>query len=281
MFITYSKMGRSGVAALIAVLAVLSLASVVGQGRPLGKTNLKNPPSEPLTPAPDQNPPTSESARLDVLGSNAIEIVRPGVFKVGDVMMDQERQEIRFPVELNMKKGPVEYFLCTGYGKVHETVLRTKTKPYHIHVAMLLLGAGKKEGEADQKVDPRSLGGPIIGSTWADMKGDSVSIEVEWDKDGQSIRRSAKELMKPVDKSKSIGEIDWIYNGSVTAKGIFYAQLFGDLISVIPDDSALINSRYSKEAGLELYEVNAELAPELGTPVHLIIKLRSDDKESK
>lgn len=281
MFITYSKMGRSGVAALIAVLAVLSLASVVGQGRPVGKTNLKNPPSEPLAPAPDQNPPTSEAARLEVLGSNAIEIVRPGVFKVGDVMMDQDRQEIRFPVELNMKKGPIEYFLCTGYGKVHEAVLRTKTQPYHIHVAMLLLGAGKKEGAAGQEVDPTSLGGPIIGSTWADMKGDSVSIEVGWNKDGQSIRRSAKELMKPVDKSKGMGEIDWIYNGSVAAKGIFYAQLFGDLISVIPDDSALINSRYSKEAGLELYEVNPELAPELGTEVTLFIKLRTEGKEAE
>jgi hypothetical protein len=277
----YSNNGRLCVVALITTMAGLSLASVVGQGRPLGKTNLQNPPPKSEIPQPDQKQPSSEAARLEVLGSNAIEIVRPGVFKVGDVMMDQDRQEIRFPVELNMKKGPIEYFLCTGYGKVHEAVLRTKTQPYHIHVAMLLLGAGKKEGAADQEVDPTSLGGPIIGSTWADMKGDSVSIEVGWDKDGQSIRRSAKELMKPVDKSKGMGEIDWIYNGSVAAKGIFYAQLFGDLISVIPDDSALINSRYSKEAGLELYEVNAELAPELGTTVNLYIKMGAEGKETE
>ncbi len=32
----------------------------------------------------------------------------------------------------------MEYFLVTTYGKVHESILRTETMPYHIHLAMLL-----------------------------------------------------------------------------------------------------------------------------------------------
>ena len=251
--------------------------AVRAQGRPEGKSNLKNPPVEEPGFPPPEKPPAPETARLEVLGDASLQIVRPGVFRMGDVLLDQDAREVRFPAELNMAKGPVEYLLCSGYGKVHESVLRSKAQPYHIHVAMLLLGAGKVEKKPDDQVDISKLGGPIRNPVWQGITGDAVSIDVRWLEGEKEIRRSASELMFAGGTKKTMGDPKWIYNGSVAARGVFYAQLFGNLISVIPDEAALINSGAMEKAGSDMLDVNSELAPPAETPLEVIIKLRSPE----
>ena len=57
------------------------------------------------------------------------------------MLLEKLKQQISFPVLINMNEGLVEYILVTGKGKTHESLLVTRTEPFHIHVAMLLLGA--------------------------------------------------------------------------------------------------------------------------------------------
>jgi len=67
--------------------------------------------------------------------------IGPGIFELGKVRLDKGRRAVSFPAALNMNDGPVEYLIVTTSGKTHESLLRTDVEPYHIHLAMLLLGA--------------------------------------------------------------------------------------------------------------------------------------------
>src|SRR5579872_2796929 len=72
--------------------------------------------------------------------------VRPGVFQLGEVRIDQGLQTVSFPARLNLSRGPMEYLLVAAWGKTHESILETETMPYRIHAAMLLLSANHGEG---------------------------------------------------------------------------------------------------------------------------------------
>src|SRR5437868_4254023 len=67
--------------------------------------------------------------------------VQPGIFELGSVKINRRERTVSFPAVVNLKAGAMEYFVVSTWGKVHESILRTETEPYHIHAAMLLLGA--------------------------------------------------------------------------------------------------------------------------------------------
>ncbi len=105
------------------------------------------------------------------------------------------------------------------------------------------------------------------------MAGGPVSIEVRWMDGEKEVRRPANELISVMGTGKTMEDPDWIYNGSVTANGIFYAQLQGDLVSLIPDEAALINSRAFKRTGAHVFEVHSEAVPPPKTRVEVVFKL--------
>src|SRR3954469_13485921 len=67
--------------------------------------------------------------------------ISSNLFQIGTVRLDKSKGTVQFPAQLNMTNGLVEYLLVTTKGKLHESVLKTETEPYHIQLALLLLGA--------------------------------------------------------------------------------------------------------------------------------------------
>ena len=63
-----------------------------------------------------------------------------GKFEIGLVTFQQKSREIRFPAEINMKDGPLEYAIVHHNGKIHEAILITKTRPFHLNIALKVLG---------------------------------------------------------------------------------------------------------------------------------------------
>src|SRR5687768_2507208 len=63
-----------------------------------------------------------------------------GRLQIGAVTIDSKQKSLTFPALVNMTTGLVEYLVVTTGGKVHESLLRTDSEPFHIHTAMLLLG---------------------------------------------------------------------------------------------------------------------------------------------
>ena len=62
-----------------------------------------------------------------------------GRYRIGLVTFDQATREISFPAEINMAEGLLEYAIVHETGKIHESLLHTKTKPLHVNLALKLL----------------------------------------------------------------------------------------------------------------------------------------------
>src|SRR5882762_647956 len=71
----------------------------------------------------------------------AVKAIGPGLFQLGAVRFDKNRQTVSFPALVNMREGNLEYLIVTTTGKTHESLLRTEAQAFQIHLALLLLGA--------------------------------------------------------------------------------------------------------------------------------------------
>ena len=202
--------------------------------------------------------------------------IRPGVFQVGGVLLEKSKRQISFPVLINMHEGLLEYILVTGKGKTHESLLVTLTEPYHIHVAMLLLGV---KGAAGKEVpeDPRK---PIPGEPF--------SMELSWKKDGKTLHAPVEKFVRNRLLKKPMKPGPFIYNGSIVFEGMFIAHRDGNLFSLITAPAALANNprmgRHDDEnweaikKGLPPLDGNATLTVKLLAPMAKLMEMEKRDK---
>ena len=118
--------------------------------------------------------------------------VAPGVFQIGLVRLDKNQRSVQFPAVLNQDHGLIEYLLVTTRGKTHESLLKTEAEPFHIHVAMLLLGAkGAAQSKEFLKVPMMLIHVIRPGATQNRLaellKGDAIRIELAWNKVMESL----------------------------------------------------------------------------------------------
>ena len=207
-----------------------------------------------------------------------------GRVQIGAVTLDRKTKSLTFPAVINMTTGLVEYAIVTVGGKVHESLLRTEAEPYHLHTAMLLLGAKLATNtETAAFFDPKSQ-----------IPGSHVKVEI-------AIAGHAK--VAPIQtflahaQSKAPvkpNEIPhWVYNGSrfveapadeagpAAAPGekapersrTFLAQREGSIISLIADPAALINNPRGDRENDELWILHTPQIPPAGTSVQVRVAL--------
>jgi hypothetical protein len=198
-------------------------------------------------------------------------MVEPGIFEIGRVRLDQRRRSITLPAVLNKAKGLMEYFLVTTYGKTHESILKTQAEPYHIHLAMLLLGA-RGPGNADFPGSPANgVPGPVVHPSKETIPGDKVAIEVKWKRPEGETRHSAEDLVFKNDAGTVMARDSWVYNGSLIVNNKFLAQMDGSIISLVTDPVALINSTGIGHDNDLIWEPNVTNLPPANVPVELTI----------
>ena len=209
-----------------------------------------------------QERPDQPAAPPPVAPTNSpIRQIAPGIFQIGRVRLDQKRRAATLPAAVNQREAAVEYFLVTGYGKTHESVLRTDAEPYHLHLALLLLGA---KGAGTNSF-PEDHAGPLPG--------DPVTIEVSWETGGNETRRRAEELVSNQETKSAMSRGDWIYNGSKIYEGTFLAQENGSLVSIMEDPDALINNPRPGRDNDKIWQVNSNNLPPLDAPVEVTLRL--------
>ena len=219
-----------------------------------------------------QDPPPASGAvesSMAALTNTSVRMVEPGIFEVGRVRLDQRRRCITLPAVLNKTQGLMEYFLVATYGKTHESVLRTQAEPYHIHLAMLLLGA-HGPGHADFPGSPTNgLPGPVVHPSKETIPGDKVAIELKWKTPEGETRRSAEELIRKNDTQTMMAAGSWVYNGSLIVTGKFLAQMDGSLISLVTDPVALVNNTGPGHDNDLIWEPNATNLPPPNVPLEV------------
>lgn len=181
-------------------------------------------------------------------------------FQIGQVRLNKTRRTVTFPAVLNMERGNLEYLLVTTKGKTHESLLRTEVEPYHIHLAMLFLGA---------------RGNTNILSNTNSLAGDSITVDLAWTLNGKERKARAEDLILNIEKQKPMPLGPWIYTGSGVMDGRFIAQSEGNLASIIVDGGALINNPRPGRENDQNWHVHADAIPPLNTAVTVILRLES------
>lgn len=191
-----------------------------------------------------------------------IKEVAPGVFELGKVRLSKKTHTVTFPAVVNMRDGVVEYWLVNTGGKVHESVLRTDAQPYHIHLAMLLIGGkGRPNLTPQQRVEDKNT------------YGDTIAIWAEWEENGKKIKCRAEDMVQDKAAKATMSKGDWIYNGSWIYNGVFVAQRELSIVAVIHDHDALINNPRPRRDDDENWYVETKAVPPKETPVTVTIEL--------
>lgn len=234
-----------------------------------------NAPSTPNPPTNRVPGPKPIETSLAALTNSPIRMIEPGIFEIGKVRLDQRKRTITLPAELNRAQGLMEYFLVTTYGKTHESILRTEAAPYHIHLAMLLLGASGS-GNVDFPGSPANgIPGPVVHPSKETIPGDKVKIDVRWKSaTGDTIRHSAEELVFRQDTQTVMSDDSWVYNGSLIFRDRFLAQGDGSVISLVTDPVALVNNTGPGHDNDMIWLANTNTVPPPHVPAEITITLQ-------
>lgn len=206
---------------------------------------------------------------------SVIKEVKPGIYELGQLQIDKEKNTITFPGKINMNKGVIEYMLVGMQGSTHESLLVTDVPVSDVHTAMLLLGAkgsGIHAPRPDQQ-PPGQITNEYLASA-PELKGDRIFIKVSWKQEGKEKEVPVEDLITNSQTKKSADRGPWLYTGSMFgADGKFLAQQEEAFAALLTYPVALINNpRKGKETDT-LWEVNEKLTPAVETPVQISIRI--------
>jgi hypothetical protein len=205
--------------------------------------------------------PLPAAARTSLDTNSPLKAISPDLYELGLVRLDKKRRTITFPAMVNLREGNIEYLVVTTTGKTHESLLRTEARPYHLQVALLLLGA-RGAGTNALPEDPKKP-----------LPGDQVQIEVNWT-DGRKTRRvRAEDFVRERRTGNRSKRGSWVFTGSRFREDGFAAEHDGSIVSLITDGDALINNPRPGREDDDNWHVRTNGLPRLGAAVSVIIKL--------
>ena len=194
---------------------------------------------------------------LEAFARSLVKPTPDGRWSLGRVTLDPVGRVVSIPAQVNMTEGQVEYALVTLGGKVHEALLSTDASALHVHMGLLLMGLGPKDGSRQ----PTRL-----------------RVEMEWRGNGPVRRVALEELVVRAKDSEegsrggSLACTSWDYGGSLVTEGRLAADLEGSVISLIADPAALINAPRKMPVDDRLYVANHARMPAMGLPVTLHLR---------
>jgi len=203
----------------------------------------------------------------------SIKEVSPGVLQVGGVTLDKNTKTVSFPATVNMDHGVIEYLLVQTGGKTHESAFATKVDPYHLHLAMLLLGA-KVPKQSGSAAPPGYMSMEYL-KTAPKLKGDGVIIQAHWKDGDKDAVANVEDFIFNDETKAAMTRGPWIYNGSMISNGVFLAQEDRSIVSLVTDPSALINNTRPGSENNQIWSVLSKKIPKAETPVEISLQLQS------
>jgi hypothetical protein len=205
----------------------------------------------------------------------------PGVYEIGKMRLDKNRNTLSFPGTVRLDKGFLEYVLVAPFGSAHESLLVTAVQPSDLHFAMLLLGAkgagiltpgpeDKPPGQIDAEYLKRA----------PRLQGDPITIEVKWRAaDDNEKTARAEDWIFNTATNKPAAKGTWIYTGSMFSEGKFMAQIEGAFVALVTNPSALINNPRPGNDDDQIWIVNEKTVPPAETPVAITLHLEGGEKQ--
>jgi len=217
---------------------------------------------------PPRNPPTGKPPR-----KSPIQKTGEVTYELGGVQFNSATREVRIPCSVNMTEGVIEYALVAETGKTHESLLKTRVKPFDVQVALLLCHYEPHAGELIKilsKPQPEQIA--LAERKMERPSANLVKLRVEWkDKDGKGRSAALGDWIHNKRENKTLDIPHWIFNGADTGDGVFSAELDGSFISVHFDLVAIIGSPAKWTGADDNWELETAKIPPVDWPVTLLI----------
>jgi hypothetical protein len=190
---------------------------------------------------------------------------RPAEPKLPHLQVNVAKKQIRVECEAINAEEKLEFLVCATGTKEYESVLRSRARPSHLHLALLMLGLEPgvpvKFNEAENR--------------WIPPRGPELKLSCEFQRDGKTLSMPASQLMRSTKDKKAMPEVNWVFAGAPTlGDGVYAADVTGYLITVVNFEHTVIDIpqvRSNKNESLE-WEINPEVVPKRNTRVWLIIE---------
>jgi hypothetical protein len=199
---------------------------------------------------------------LEKLSQSAVDVSLPeiikleeNIFQIGGVKINKKEMSASINGVINMSDGLVEYLACSPKGKLHESVLNLYAEPYHIQMALLLLGLAPGDMPLDFQGAPQQ---PC---------GDPVKIMISWKENAQRMEYSPEDLIVNIKTKTPMEQSDWVFTGSKILDNQYMAQVEGSIMAVYHDPFAMIDHRSKTGADDTLFYANKGILPPVGTPI--------------
>jgi len=183
--------------------------------------------------------------------------------------LDVPARQVIISAEVCRQAGPLEFLVCKGGTKSHESILKTDALPSTVHAALLSLGltAGKPARW--------TAGGEGAEPRFMPPQGAAVSITMRWkDAAGKVCQANAADWLAGAGTRETPRVDRWIFVGSqILPDGRYWADIEGELISVANFASSVLDVPFEstdKNALLE-FVANDKQVPPVGTPVEVVI----------
>jgi len=199
------------------------------------------------------------SQDLDTLNS-PITKLDDSKYKLGNLLLDTDLKEIVIPGRINMQKGLIEVFACSPGGKLHETIIVLDIIPYHLQVALLLLGLDPVDAELFTTEEDLSDYGQL-------------EIWVRWKEEDSEMMKRSEEFIWDCTENETMQKTNWVFRGSLVVDGTFIADQIESIITTYNDPTTIIDNPLVTGKNDEVYQVNSNIVPPVGTDVEVIIKI--------
>lgn len=196
-----------------------------------------------------------------------------GKFEVGIVTFHQKTREINFPAEVNMKEGALEYAVVHHNGKIHEAILITKARPFHVNIALKILGYKEsKELFPILGEDFRPTGKfPDVAEKIRNAA--RAEIHLEWkDKEGKVHAATLNDWITHTVTKKPLPPKPWVYGGSYIHDNSFQAEVTGDIVALFTNNASLFNWPGQDGNLDDVWIPTTARVPEVGTSIRVTIK---------
>ena len=154
----------------------------------------------------------------------ALPTTRPGdEGKLKFIHLDVENKRIRMDCEAVNPEERLEFLVCVTGTKDYESLLRSRAKPSHLHLALLMLGLESGEPTHFSNSENR----------WIPPRGPALNVSCEWEMDGKTVAMPAYSMLRSVKTKKPMPPAQWVFVGSRLQDGDYAADVMGYLITLV------------------------------------------------
>jgi hypothetical protein len=202
-----------------------------------------------------------------------IEQTGPATYKIGDVQVDAASRQLVFSGEINMATGLAEVVVCTLWGKLHESVIRTRCSPWIFTSDCFCWFKGRRESGlvcASSDQYGKTAGTFACGRPSERFRSMGGFRELEGMPSGATGRN--------LQTGEALPDTPWVFIGSyLDTEGSYVADYVGSSQPNYHYRSSVLDCPLEAGQVDDYMYVNSSLVPPVGTPVEIRIAVAQSD----